>query len=148
MKTINIKADGIWFEPSWAVAGTRGSFGSCKICFDFSPEWDGMEKRATFFPADGSDAVEVLLHNDEVLLPDEVMMHAGSADFVVDGVTAMGERLVSQKGELRIVDTAEPGGRSPIAHTPDIIEQLRAEIACLRSEIGKLKEKTDGIEIF
>jgi hypothetical protein len=148
MKIINIKAGGIWLEPSWAVAGTRGSFGSCKICFEFSPEWDGMEKRATFFPADGSDAVEVILHNDEVLLPDEVMMHAGSADFVVDGVTAMGERLVSQKGELRIVDTAEPGGRSPISHTPNIIEQLRSEIAYLRSEIDRLKEKKDGIEVF
>lgn len=148
MKTINIKADGIWLEPSWAVAGTRGSYGSCRIRFDFSPEWEGCEKRATFFPADGSDAVEVILHNDEVLLPDEVMMHAGSADFVIDGVTTTGERLVSQKGELRIVDTAEPGGRSPIARTPDIIEQLRCEIACLRSEIDKLKEKKDGIEVF
>lgn len=148
MKTIKIKANGIWLEPSWAVAGTRGSYGSCGICFELTPEWEGMQKRVTFFPADGSEAVAVLLGNNEIALPDEVMAHAGSAEFVLDGVSANGEVLVSQKGELRIIDTAEPGGREPIERTPDIIEQLRSEIAHLAAEIEKLKEKRDGIKVF
>ncbi len=148
MKTINIKTNGIWLEPSWTVAGTRGSFGSCRICFELSPEWEGRQKRVTFFPADGSEAVEVILRNDEVTLPDEVMMHAGSAGFVIDGIGGKGDTLVSQKGELRIIDTAEPGGGKTIERTPDIIEQLRAEIAYLRAQIDRLKENRHGIEVF
>lgn len=148
MKEIRIKVNGIWLEPIWAVAGTRGSFGSCKLSFEFSPEWNGMQKRVTFFPADGTDAVALLMQNDEVIVPCEVMAHAGSAGFVIDGVGEGGEVTLTQKGELRVVDTAEPGGKEPSERTPGMLEQLRAEIAYLRGEMEKLKGQRDGIKIF
>ncbi len=131
MKEIRINVDGWQIAPCWAVAGTRGSFGSCMMLFGFSPDWAGLSKRITFFPADGSDAVALLLKDRSVRVPDEVMSRAGTAEFVIDGIGVGGERMVSERGELRVVDTAEPGGREPIRLTPSEYEQLRAEIAKL-----------------
>lgn len=126
MKEIKLRADGIWLEPGWAVAGTRGSWGSSVIKIDFSPEWEGMRKRVTFFPANGSDAVEVFVEKDEALIPDEVMGSAGAAFFVIDGELD-GRRLISVKGELRVIDTAAPGGKNPLLlELKEELEKLKA----------------------
>ena len=141
MKEIKIKAD-LWrLTPDWAVAGTKGSFGSCKIVFDLSPDWESLSRRVTFFPADGSDSVAVIKSGEEVRVPDEVMACAGTASFVLDGVGADGTALVSARGELRIVDTAEPGCREPEERVPSETEQLRAAIHSLWAEVEKLKAR-------
>ena len=141
MKAINIKAD-LWrLTPDWAVAGTRGSFGSCRIVFDLSPDWQGMNKRITFFPAGGGDGVALLLSENAVRVPDEVMASAGTAVFVLDGIDSGGNRLVSARGELRVIDTAYPGGREPKEWAPSELDQLRAEIESLRGEIEALKKE-------
>ena len=148
MKTVKIRAD-LWrLTPLWAVAGTRGSFGSCILSFDLSLDWERLAKRVTFFPADGSDAVCVNVHSDEVRVPDEVMACAGTAAYVIDGVSASGDVLVSARGELRIVDTAEPGGVEALERTPTEVEQIRAELAALRRELKELKEAKNGIEVL
>ena len=148
MKTVKIRAD-LWrLTPTWAVAGTRGSFGSCFLLLDLSPHWARLIKRVTFFPADGSDSVCVAVRSDEVRVPDEVMACAGTAAYVIDGVSESGEVLVSARGELRIIDTAEPGGAESLERTPSEAEQLRAELASLRREIKELKESGNGIKIF
>lgn len=140
MKEINIKAD-LWkLTPDWAVAGTRGSFGSCRIVFDLSSDWQGMNKRVTFFPAGGGDGVALLLSENAVRVPDEVMASAGTARFVLDGIDAEGNRLVSARGELRVIDTAYPDGREPKEYAPSELDQLRAEIESLRGEIKALKK--------
>lgn len=140
MKEINIKVD-LWrLTPDWAVAGTKGSFGSCKLLFSLSPDWEGLARRITFFPAEG-EAVAVLMNENSVIIPDEVMARAGTASFVLDGVGRDGTALVSAKGELRIVDTAEPGGRKPEIRVPDELEQLRATLMALRGEVEELKAR-------
>ncbi len=143
MKEIKIKVD-LWrLTPDWAVAGTKGSFGSCKIVFDLSPDWESLSRRVTFFPSDGADAVAVIMQGESVRVPDEVMGRAGTASFVLDGIGAGGTALVSVRGELRIVDTAEPGGREPEERVVSETEQLRAAIHLLWSEIEKLKARAD-----
>ena len=85
-----------------------------------------MRKRVTFFPADGSDAVEVFVEKDEALIPDEVMGSAGTAFFVIDGELD-GSRLISVKGELRVIDTAAPGGKNPLLlELKEELEKLKA----------------------
>ena len=148
MKNVKIRAD-LWrLTPMWAVAGTRGSFGSCTLSLDLSPDWEDLSKRVTFFPADGSDAVCVSVRSDEVRVHDEVMARAGTASYVIDGILESGEVLVSARGELRVVDTAEPGGNEALERTPSEAEQIRAELAALRREIRELKEAKNGIEVF
>ena len=148
MKTVKIRAD-LWrLTPMWAVAGTRGSFGSCVLSLDLSPQWRELSRRVTFFPADGSDAVCVSVTSDSVRVPDEVMARAGTAFYVIDGVSESGEVLVSARGELRVVDTADPGGREALERTPSEAEQIRAELAALRRELEELKGAKNGIEIF
>ena len=141
MKEINIKAD-LWkLTPDWAVAGTRGSFGSCRIVFDLSPDWQCMNKRITFFPAGGGEGVLLILSGNAVRVPDEVMARAGTATFVLDGIDPDGNRLVSTRGELRVIDTAFPGGREPKEYAPSELDQLRLEITSLRREIEALKKE-------
>ena len=139
MKEIRIKADLWHLTPDWAVAGTRGSFGMSRIIFELSSDWDRLGKRVTFFPADGSRAVAVIMKENSVTLPNEVMAHAGTAGFVLDGIGESGETLISRKGELRIIDTAEPGEDEPTEHTPSEIEQLRAQIEALHRELCELR---------
>jgi hypothetical protein len=139
MKEITLNLRGVWLEPTWAVAGTRGSRGCSVLKLGFSSDWDGLRRRVTFFPADGSEAVEVYENDGEVMIPDEVMNCAGSAGFVIDGERE-GACLVSQRGELRVIDTARPGGRQPA---------YLAEITALREEVRKLKERCEnGITVF
>ncbi len=141
MKIINIKAD-LWrLTPDWAVAGTRGSFGSCEIVFDLSPDWQGMNKRITFFPAGEDEGVALLMSGNSVRVPDEVMARAGTAFFVLDGIDSDGQRLVSARGELRVIDTASPGGREPKEYVPSEIDQLRAALESLRREVEMLKKE-------
>ena len=148
MKSIKIRAD-LWrLTPLWAVAGTRGSFGSCELSLDLSPHWKELSKRVTFFPADGSDAVCVIVTSDSVRVPDEVMACAGTASYVIDGISESGAVLVSAKGELRVIDTADPGGMEALERTPSEAEQIRAELAALRRELRELKEEKNGIAIF
>ena len=140
MKEIKIKAD-LWnIAPKWAVAGTRGSFGSCKLTFDLSPDWEGLGKRITFFPAGGGEGVAILISGAEVTVPDEVMARAGTAIFVLDGISPEEKRLVSTRGELRVIDTASPGGKEPKHFVPSEIDQLRAELERLRGEVERLKK--------
>jgi hypothetical protein len=140
MKEIKIKAD-LWnIAPKWAVAGTRGSFGSCKLTFDLSPDWEGLGKRITFFPAGGGEGVAILISGSSVTVPDEVMARAGTAVFVLDGISPEGKRLVSTRGELRVIDTASPGGKEPKHFVPSEIDQLRAELERLRGEVERLKK--------
>lgn len=134
MKDISIFVNGIWPTPEWVVAGTRGSFGSARIGLEFSPEWDGLHKRMTFFPADGSDAVALTVEDGGVRVPDEVMAAAGTASYVIDGVRE-GEIFISKRGELRVVDTVDPGGREPVTRTPSDYDRLRAELQELKERI-------------
>lgn len=140
MKEIKIKAD-LWnIAPKWAVAGTRGSFGSCKLTFDLSPDWEGLGKRITFFPAGGGEGVAILISGSSVTVPDEVMARAGTVIFVLDGISPEGKRLVSTRGELRVIDTALPGGKEPKQFVPSELDQLRAELERLRGEVERLKK--------
>lgn len=141
MKRIKIKAD-LWrLSPNWAVAGTRGSFGSCELIFELSHHWDNMKKRITFYPAREGEAVAVAFDGGSVAVPDEVMAHSGTAVFVLDGIAPDGKRLVSSRGELRVVDTAYPGGREPMKYAPNEVDQLRADVAALRAELEALKKE-------
>lgn len=137
MKVTNIKVNGIWLEPCWAVAGTRGMSGAL-LKLDFSIDWEGMRRRVTFFPADGSKAYEVPVEDGEALIPEEVMACAGTAEFVIDGISAGGVTMITKRGELRVIDTAHPGGSMPL-HL-----ELREELRALRAEYEKLKEVIGG----
>ena len=144
MKDIYIKTEGWHLNPDWAVAGTRGSFGCARLVFELSPEWEGLALRATFFPREGG-AVSVIMTEPRVVIPREVYCYAGNAEFVLDGVSADNVRLISARGTLRVIDTAEPGGK--LAGPPCVseIEALRIAFAELRAEIEQIKhERKEG----
>ncbi len=139
MKKIKIKAD-LWrLSPNWAVAGTRGSFGSCELIFEPSHHWNNMQKRITFYRSGDGEAVSLIMNGNSACVPDEIMAYAGTAFFVLDGIDPEGRRLVSTRGELRIIDTATPGGREPKVYVASELDQLRAELESLRRELESLK---------
>lgn len=145
MKDIHIKVEGWRLYPDWAVAGTRGSFGCARLVFELSSEWDGLALRATFFPRDGG-AVSVIMTEPRVVIPWEVYCFAGNAEFVIDGVSADNARLISARGTLRVINTAEPGGRIAQTHCVSEIEALRIALAELRTEMKLIKNKLNGGE--
>ena len=111
------------------------------MVFDLSPDWEDLSKRVTFFPCGEEEGVAVLMEKSSVPVPDEVMARAGTAFFVLDGIDSMGRALVSSRGELRIIETATPGGGDPIEHVPSEIDQLRAALESLRREVAELKKE-------
>ncbi len=120
---ITIKADGYRLVPDWAVVGTEGSYGMSALVFEFGDAWDGLVRRVTFFPANGSDAIEVMAEGTDVVVPPEVMSVAGTAEYVLDG-TRDGVRLISLCGRLRVLQTKEPGGADPAEPTQDVYSQI------------------------
>ena len=122
---ITIKADGYRLVPDWAVVGTEGSYGVSALAFEFGDAWDGLVRRVTFFPANGSDAIEVMAEGTDVVVPPEVMSVAGTAEYVLDG-TRDGVRLISLCGRLRVLQTKEPGGADPAEPTQDVYSQILA----------------------
>jgi hypothetical protein len=124
---INIKADGYHLSPDWAVVGTEGSYGVSALAFEFDSAWDGLMRRVTFYPADASDPIEVIVTDGEVAVPAEVLAAAGTAEYVLDG-TRSGVRLISLCGRLRVLQTKEPGGGESAGATEDVYAQLIALI--------------------
>ncbi len=120
---ISIKADGYRLVPDWAVVGTEKSYGVSTLKFEFGDAWDGLVRRVTFFPANGSDAVEVMANGSDVVVPPEVMAAAGTAEYVLDG-TRGGVRLISLCGRLRVLQTKEPGGVDSAGPTQDVYAQI------------------------
>jgi hypothetical protein len=124
---INVQADGYRLTPDWAVVGTEGSYGVSTLAFEFDKAWDGLMRRATFYPADGSQPIEVLVSDGEVAVPAEVTAAAGTAEYVLDG-TRDGVRLISLCGRLRVLQTKGAGGDDSAGASEDAYAQLVALI--------------------
>lgn len=106
------------------VAGTKNSYGFETLEFEFSPEWDGLEKTVTFYPADEeASPVALLIEGEVVPIPQEVMAHAGRASFTVSGY-GNGRALVSVNGYLDVIDANDPASDLAKAPTKDYLSSL------------------------
>ena len=120
---MEIFVDEFALTPKRFIAGTKGSYGFCTMHFRFGPEWDGLAKKVTFYPLDGSDPVYLLVTGDRVEIPQEIMRCAGVNRYVVSGCKNE-DVLISITGEIDVLDALSPDGNLAEEPTPSQMEQV------------------------
>ena len=125
-----IKANYFSLTPRRFIAGTKNSYGVETISFEFSSEWDGLNKTVTFYPVGGAP-VAVLYVDSPVYIPAEVMACPGTAQFTVSG-TKGSRSLISVTGYIDVLDTNDPGSQPAVEPTPSemaqVLDMMRAAL--------------------
>ena len=120
---MEIYVDEFALTPKRFIAGTKGSYGFCTMCFRFGSEWDGLAKKVTFYPLDGGDPVYLIVSDDKVEIPQEIMRCAGVNRYVVSGCKNE-DVLISITGEIDVLDSLSPDGVNAEDPTPTQMEQV------------------------
>ena len=128
--TLALTINDVWIKPGRITLGTYGSVGVDRLSFVFSGEWEGLLTKATFYPVYGSP-VEMLA-SGEVIVPPEIYKQSGVGKLVISGYAVENNVLKKRKYtlpcEMEIPNTIVRNGKNSIPETPNIYEQLRAQI--------------------
>lgn len=120
----------VWIKPGRITLGTYGSVGVDRLAFVFSSEWEGLLTKATFYPVYGSP-VEMLA-SGEVIVPPEMYKQSGVGKLVISGYAIDNNVLKKRKYtlpcEMEIPNTIVRKGENSIPETPNVYEQLRAQM--------------------
>ena len=120
---MEIYVDEFALTPKRFIAGTKGSYGFCTMCFRFGAGWDGLAKKVTFYPLDGSDPVYLIVTDGKVEIPQEIMRCAGVNRYVISGCKNE-DVLISITGEIDVLDSLSPDGVPAREPTPTQMEQV------------------------
>lgn len=97
--------------------------------FDFlSNEWDGIEKSAIF--SNGEETYTVLLQNDEVLVPWE-LIHEGIIEVSCFG----GDLVTTNTAKIRVLASGYTEGETPHPPTPDVYNFILETLKRLNTTI-------------
>lgn len=120
----------VWIKPGRITLGTYGSVGVDRLALVFSGEWEGLLTKATFYPVYGSP-VEMLA-SGEVVVPPEMYKQSGVGKLVISGYAIDNNVLKKRKYtlpcEMEIPNTIVRKGENSIPETPNVYEQLRAQM--------------------
>lgn len=109
--TNKIKVTGYTVNPATVNVGTEGSYGIERLLFAFSSDWDGLNKKVTFYP-DGSTPVSVPIDNEAINVPCEATARSGNVPYTVCG-EAEGKRIYSVEGCLTVLSARTGEGVAP-----------------------------------
>ena len=128
--TLALTVNDVWIKPGRITLGTYGSVGVDRLSFVFSSEWEGLLTKATFYPVYGSP-VEMLA-SGEVIVPPEMYKQSGVGKLVISGYAIENNVLKKRKYtlpcEMEIPNTIVRKGNNSIPETPNVYEQLRAQM--------------------
>ena len=128
--TLSLTINDVWIKPGRITLGTYGSVGVDRLSFVFSGEWEGLLTKVTFYPVYGSP-VEMLA-SGEVIVPPEMYKQSGIGKLVISGYAVENNVLKKRKYtlpcEMEIPNTIVRKGNNSIPETPNIYEQLRAQM--------------------
>ena len=128
--TLALTINDVWIKPGRITLGTYGSVGVDRLSFVFSGEWEGLLTKATFYPVYGSP-VEMLA-SGEVIVPPEMYKQSGVGKLVISGYAIENNVLKKRKYtlpcEMEIPNTIVRKGNNSIPETPNVYEQLRAQM--------------------
>lgn len=102
-----------------------GGINETKIKFDFCPLWDDFGKVAIFY-CNEDTVYNVVINNNECVVPYEVLVSSGKFYFGVFGTNEEGIRRTSDILACKVVKGAFIERQEPEAPTPDIYEQILA----------------------
>lgn len=113
-----------------------GGVNEIRVEFSFCPLWDGFAKTAVFYREGEKPYKKVLDDADSCLVPDEVTPAPGSVYFGVFGVLGDVVRT-SEVLPLKLLQGPPREGSEPAEPTPDIYEQILAEVQKAREAAEK-----------
>lgn len=136
-----LRADKYSLTPSEISIGTRGSYGEEILMFEFSPEWEGLTKKAVFYPVRGK-AVAVLISGDGIYVPHEITRISGQAKLIVAG-SFIGDgtnprKIITEPVVMNVCSTYDDNGASAEKVTPDLYDQFLEDAGKVMSD--KIKE--------
>ena len=138
---IRIKCEDQKLEPIVAPLIASGGVNETRVVFEFCELWNGFAKTAVFQHNKGHSYEAVLDAEDGCTIPSEVLTKQGNLFFGVYGVNAAGIRrtsvLLKYKIEQGVVEGLQPEDPSP-----DVYEQLLAELAEIKSKELKIVPAT------
>ena len=112
--------------PPYSIRlGTCGSVGIEVLEFRFSPEWDGLQKRITFYANIGELAAPFLIPDSGILpLPAQATVKAGRYEAVIDGCGTDSRVIFSTSIMCEVLFHAPAGTSPPPEYTPDEYQQF------------------------
>lgn len=137
--------------PDVINAGTRGSFGTTRLAFQFSDYWDGMTISVVFYPIRGNPVRVPYLPGNIIDVPDEVMLYNGEAQYVVSGVLLSDDELIEKNitltGRIRVAYTANGAAGNARKITPDVYDLFLSQAKdYINRHIGGGGESGEGTE--
>lgn len=145
-RKIDVEVIGFDLRKDNGRAGVRGEANASVLRIRFDESWDGFAKSVTFVDALRVKAVKRMLtadlledsvHSTRVYvcpIPGEAMSEAGMMEFVIDGWRDGNPGTISRTvgAELEVLDSPDIGeAEIPVDPTPDIAEQLQAQVEAL-----------------
>mgnify|MGYP004462311981 FL=1 len=148
IRTQTLRADKYALCPGEINVGTRGSYGEEKLRFEFSSEWDGLTKKAVFYPVRGKPVAVLLDNKEDIDVPYEITRMSGQAKLVVSG-SLIGDGTAPQKiitvtAILNVRFTQDDKGASAKKITPDLYDQFLEDAAKVIAD--KLREAVESGE--
>jgi hypothetical protein len=155
-RKIDVEVIGFDLRKDNGRAGVRGEANASVLRIRFDESWDGFAKSVTFVDALRVKAVKRMLtadlledsvHSTRVYvcpIPGEAMSEAGMMEFVIDGWRDGNPGTISRTvgAELEVLDSPDSvEAELPVDPTPDIAEQLQAQVEALYGYVdGKVTE--------
>lgn len=111
--------------------------------FEFCPTWEGFAKTAVFYRNE-NEVYNVLLANDECVIPNEVLQDQGRFYFGVFGIKD-DLRLTSEVLKYDIVKGSFILGQEPEEPTPSIYEQILTQYGLIDEQYKEVKKQYENI---
>lgn len=118
---------------------SSGEVNTIKVHVDFSDEWDNFGKNAVFYTSYNSrDIYEMVMTNDECIVPSEVMKKSGTLYIGIRGVNSeKNEVKTTSLVKLKISEGAPTGNSTEVEPTPGVYQQLLTAYGKTDNSINK-----------
>ena len=118
---------------------SSGEVNTVGIHVDFSDEWNNFGKNAVFYTSYNSrDIYEIVMTNDECIVPSEVMTKAGTLYIGIRGVNSEKNKVkTTSLVKLKISEGTPTGNSTEVEPTPDVYQQLLTAYGKTDNSINK-----------
>lgn len=143
MTTIELVANDQLLQVTVNPKISSGEVNTVKVHVDFSDDWEGFGKSAVFYTAHDQNSVyEIVMTNDECIVPSEVMSKSGTLYIGIRGVNSdKNEIKTTSLVKYKILEGTPTGNSTEVEPTPDVYQQL---LTAIDHGIVILKETNKG----
>ena len=139
MTTIELVANDQLLQVTVNPNISSGEVNTIKVHVDFSDEWNNFGKNAVFYTSYNSrDIYEIVMTNNECIIPSEVMTKSGILYIGIRGVNSeKNEVKTTSLVKLKISEGTPTGNSTEVDPTPDVYQQLLSAYGKTDNSINK-----------